>query len=167
MAETPKVYVGNKDDVDAVMALALAGSEENGFVDPSPARLLAEIWPALTLDKGIVGLIGKDRGNLEGAVLLRIGKMWYSDQEVLEEKAIFIHPNHRSSKGARARYLCQFSKKMSDGLGLPLIIGVLSNYRTEGKIRLYQRQFGKPSGAFFLYGAKTGFVKDEADGRKN
>ena len=39
---------------------------------------------------------------------------------------------------------------------IPLLIGVLSNKRTEGKIRLYERQLGKPSGAFFLYGARTG-----------
>ena len=30
------------------------------------------------------------------------------------------------------------------------------NSRTEAKVRMYERQFGKPSGAFFLYGAKTG-----------
>jgi len=46
-------------------------------------------------------------------VLLRIGTMWYSDERVLEEKAIFIHPDFRSAKGGRARQLCEFSKKRS------------------------------------------------------
>lgn len=82
--------------------------------------------------------------------------MWYSDTPVLEEKAIFIHPNYRSAKGGRARRLCEFSKKASDQLEIPLIIGVLSNHRTEAKVRLYERQFGRPSGAFFLYNARTG-----------
>ena len=82
--------------------------------------------------------------------------MWYSDNPVLEEKAIFIHPDFRSAKGGRARQLCEFSKQVADSLGIPLIIGVLSNHRTEAKVRLYERQFGKPSGAFFLYGAHTG-----------
>jgi hypothetical protein len=89
--------------------------------------------------------------------------MWYSDHEVLEEKAIFIHPDFRSAKGGRARKLCEFSKHVSDSLGVPLIIGVLSNHRTEAKIRLYERQFGKPSGAFFLYNATTGGWKDAAE----
>ncbi len=167
MIEPLDVYVGNPNDLDGVMKLAIAGSDENGFVRPSPQRLLHEIWPALNMDHGIMGIIGKDRSNPEGAVLLRIGKMWYSDQDVLEEKAIFIHPDFRSAKGGRARLLCEFSKKVANALDLPLIIGVLSNHRTEGKIRLYERQFGKPSGAFFLYGAKTGFMKDEVDGREN
>lgn len=161
------VYVGNKDDLDGIMNLAMLGSKENGFVEANPQRLLMEIWPALNMDHGIIGIIGKDRANPEGCVLLRIGKMWYSDQEVLEEKAIFIHPDFRSAKGGRARRLCEFSKKVANSLNLPLIIGVLSNHRTAGKIRLYKRQFGEPSGAFFLYGAKTGIMKDEVDGRKD
>jgi hypothetical protein len=82
--------------------------------------------------------------------------MWYSDHSVLEERAIFVDPDCRSAKGGRARRLCEFSKQTADALELPLIIGVLSNHRTEAKVRLYERQFGKPSGAFFLYNARTG-----------
>jgi hypothetical protein len=89
--------------------------------------------------------------------------MWYSDNLVLEEKAIFIHPEYRSARGGRARRLCEFSKHAADTLNIPLIIGVLSNHRTEAKVRLYERQFGKPSGAFFLYNATTGGWKDAAE----
>ena len=35
---------------------------------------------------------------IEGTVLLRIGQVWYSDEPILEEKAIFIHPDYRSAK---------------------------------------------------------------------
>ena len=150
------VRIGTPDDVDGMMEIALAACAENGFVDPNPQRLLAEIWPALNRDHGIVGIIGNPGERLEGAVLLRVGTMWYSDRQVLEEKAIFIAPEFRSARGGRARRLCEFSKQAADGLGLPLIIGVLSNHRTAGKVRMYRRIFGEPSGAFFLYGARTG-----------
>lgn len=156
MTDTLVIRIATPEDVHDVMALALSACDENGFVDPNPEKLLAEIWPALNRDHGLVGLIGEPDGKPEGAVLLRIGTMWYSDHSVLEEKAIFIHPEFRSAKGGRARKLCEFSKQVADGLGIPLIIGVLSNHRTEAKVKLYERQFGKPSGAFFLYGAKTG-----------
>ena len=43
------------------------------------------------------------------------------------------------------------------------MIGVLSNHRTEAKVRLYERQFGKPSGAFFLYNARTGTQRAAAE----
>ena len=159
MAEELKIRVGRPEDVHDVMELALSACDENGFVEPNPERLLAEIWSALNEDHGIIGLIGPEGEKPEGAVLLRIGTMWYSDRQVLEEKAIFIHPSFRSAKGGRARRLCEFSKQVADSLGIPLIIGILSNHRTEAKVRLYERQFGKPSGAFFLYGAMTGASK--------
>ena len=163
MANRVDVRVGTPEDVHDIMELALSACDENGFVDPNPNKLLAEIWPALNLERGLVGIIGEDGKKPEAAVLLRIGTMWYSDADVLEEKAIFVHPDYRSAKGGRARRLCEFSKQVADKLGIPLIIGVLSNHRTEAKVRLYERQFGKPSGAFFLYNAHTGHLRAAAE----
>lgn len=157
------VRIGTPDDVHPMMDLAMQACDENGFVDPNPKKLLAEIWPALNLENGIVGIIQDEGAGLEGAILLRVGTMWYSDAQVLEERAIFIHPDYRSAKGGRARRLCEFSKRTADGLGIPLIIGVLSNHRTEAKVRLYERQFGRPSGAFFLYNATTGVHRTAAE----
>jgi hypothetical protein len=163
MTEELGIRVGTPDDVHKMMDLALAACEENGFVDPNPVKLLGEIWSGLNLDNGLLGIIEGDGNEFEGAVLLRIGGMWYSDRQVLEEKAIFINPEFRSAKGARAKRLCQFSKQVADTLDLPLIIGVLSHHRTEAKIRMYERQFGKPSGAFFLYNARTGMAGTAAE----
>lgn len=163
MDEKLAVRVGDPNDVDAMMDLALQACDENGFVNPNPVKLLEQIYPALMQDRGLVGIIGNKGEKIEGAVLLRVSKMWYSDQDVLEEKAIFIHPEYRSAKGGRARRLVEFSKEVSDYLKIPLIIGVLSNHRTEAKVRLYERQFGKASGAFFLYNAQTGGWKEAAE----
>lgn len=148
--------IGTTHDVDDIMELAIAANEENGFIRATPQKMLHEIYASLSLNRGLMGIIGEPGEPAEGAVLLRIGEMWYSTDPVVEEKAIFIRPEFRSAKGGRARRLCEFSKSVALGLGIPLIIGVLSNHRTEGKIRLYERQFGKPAGAFFLFGAKTG-----------
>lgn len=150
------IRIGTPQDVHDIMELALAANEENGFIRATPAKMLQEIYASLSLNRGLMGIIGEPGQPAEGAVLLRIGEMWYSTDPVVEEKAIFIRPQFRSAKGGRARRLCEFSKRVADGLGIPLIIGVLSNHRTEGKVRLYERQFGKPAGAFFLYGARTG-----------
>jgi hypothetical protein len=163
MSEDIGVRIGGPEDVHPMMELALQACEENGFVDPNPQKLLAEIWPALNLDHGLVGIIQDGGGQLEGAILLRVGPMWYSDANVLEERAIFIHPEFRNAKGGRARRLCEFSKRAADTLEVPLMIGVLSNHRTEAKVRLYERQFGKPSGAFFLYNARTGTQRAAAE----
>jgi GNAT superfamily N-acetyltransferase len=163
MFEDLGVRIGTRDDVHPMMDMALKACDENGFVDPNPVKLLSEIWSGLNLDNGLVGIIQDDGGKLEAAILLRVTTMWYSDAQVLEEKAIFVDPECRSAKGGRARRLCEFAKQAAAELGLPLLIGVLSNNRTEAKVRLYERQFGKPTGAFFLYNARTGLHKEAAE----
>ena len=163
MTEEIPIRIGTMEDLDPMMELAMMACEENGFVNPNPTKLLEQIYAALVQDHGLIGIIGKPNEKIEGAVLLRISKMWYSDQDILEEKAIFIHPDYRNAKGGRARRLVEFSKEASDYLKIPLIIGVLSNHRTEAKVRLYERQFGKASGAFFLYNAQTGGWKEAAE----
>ena len=157
------VRLGVPADVHPMMDMALKACSENGFVDPNPMKLLNEIWCGLNLDNGLIGIIQDDGGKLEAAILLRVTTMWYSDAQVLEEKAIFVDPECRSAKGGRARRLCEFAKQAAAELGLPLLIGVLSNHRTEAKVRLYERQFGKPTGAFFLYNARTGYRQEAAE----
>jgi GNAT superfamily N-acetyltransferase len=109
---------------------------------------------------GLVGVIGGDAGEpLEAMIILRIGSMWYSHENILDEKAIYVAPEFRSAKGGRARKLAEWAKTVSEKLGIPLAIGVLSNTRTEAKIRLYERVFGAPAGVYFLYNAKTGLTE--------
>jgi hypothetical protein len=151
-----RVRIATTDDLDEVMSVALMACAENGFVNPNPAKLAAALWSAMVLDKAICAVIGPPGGRIEGVIYLTIGEMWYSDEVVVEERAIFIHPDYRSAKGGRARKLCEFGKKLATDLDHPMLIGVLSNERTEGKVGMYTRVFGKPSGAFFLYNARTG-----------
>jgi hypothetical protein len=151
-----QIRLATPDDLDEVMRIALAATDENAFLPPNPRKMLNDIWPALNRDHGFMGAIGKPGGMIEGVILLRIGTMWYSDVEIIEEKAIYIHPDYRTARGGRAKRLSDYAKWLSDELHMPLIIGVLSNERTEAKVKLYQRQFGPAAGAFWLYGAKTG-----------
>lgn len=150
------VRIGDLDDLDAMMALVKDATLENAFVAPDVVKLLNEIYPALMQIDGVVGIIGERGKKLEGAVLLRTGTIWYSDEIVIEEKGIYVDPAYRSAKVGRARKLAEFAKAYSDTLNIPLAIGVLSNQRTEAKIRLYEREFGAPAGVFFLYNGKTG-----------
>jgi len=159
-----RVRVGTPADVDGVMMLALKASAENSFVEPVPQRLLEEIYPPLCLDRGIVGIIGDDENPYQGAIVMRIVKLWYSNEDVIEEKAVFVDPAYRAAKGGRARLFCEFAKRTSDEMQLPLLIGILSNDRTEAKVRLYERQFGKPAGAFFLWNGMTASARAARNG---
>lgn len=154
MSDELKIRLATPKDEMPLLNLALRAWEENGIKNVNPEKMVGMIRPALFLWQGLCGIIGDDK--IEGAVLLRISQLWYSDDWILEEKAIFVDPEYRSAKGGRARKLCEFSKRVADELNIPLLIGVLSNTRTEAKVRLYERQFGPPAGAFFLYNAHTG-----------
>jgi len=163
MAEGLKIRLGTPADEEGMLQMALKAWEENGIKSVNPEKMLGMIKPALYLWQGLVGIIGEPGEKIEAAVLLRTSQMWYSDEWILEEKAIFVDPEFRIMKGIRsgqtlghARTLCEFSKQTAEQLGLPLLIGVLSSHRTEAKIRLYEKSFGAPSGAFFLYNAQTG-----------
>ena len=149
------IRLATVEDMAEVMKLAVTACEENGFLNASTELLAREIWPALCQDHGLCPVIGRPGGAIEGLALLRIGAMWYSPETVLEERAIFIYPQFRSAKGGRASRLCEYTKKVADTLNLSLVIGVLSNTRTAGKVKMYTRIFGEPAGAFFLYNART------------
>ena len=153
--ENLEIRVATPDDMDVIMEHAILAAQEAGFVNPDMDILVSEVWAALNQDHGLCAVIGQPGGMIEGGVLLRIGKMWYSHAPVLEERVIFIHPEYRKAPGGRATKLCDFSKKVADTLGMPLLIGVSSTHRTAAKIRLYERQFGKQSGAFFLYNGRA------------
>lgn len=150
------IRLATPDDMAEVMSLAIAGAQENAFLDARASLIAQEVWPAVNQDKGLCGAIGKPGGAIEGIVILRIGNLYYSEQPCVEEKIIYVHPDFRSAKGGRARKLCEFSKHVADTLELPLLIGVCSSHRTAAKVKMYERIFGPPSGAYFLYRTATG-----------
>ena len=153
------VRTGNPADIHPVMKQALAACEENSLTTVNPTKLLGEVWASLNLDNGIMGLIGTDP--IEAGILLRVEALFYSDEKCLLERAIFVNSDYRKG-GSRAKLLCEWAKGAANDLGLPLVIGILTSQRVEAKIRLYERQFGEPSGAYWIYGAKTGAGAQQA-----
>lgn len=154
-----EIYVreGVVEDFNEVMRMSINATRENAFVEPDIEMLKENIYAALVKHMGLVGVIGGAPGEpLEAMIIMRLGHPWYSQEHILDEKAIYVSPEFRAAKGGRARKLAEWAKYISEKLGIPLAIGVLSNSRTEAKIRLYERVFGAPAGVYFLYNAKTG-----------
>lgn len=155
-AEEVKVRIGTPDDVHHMMDIALLACEENGFCSVNKEKLLNPIWAALNGVHGICGIIGKPGEIIQATVLLTAGTVWYSDDIILEERAIYVRPEYRRAVPGRARRLAEFSRHAADFLNLPLTIGVLSSQRTEAKVRMYTGMLGPPSGAYWLYNVSTG-----------
>lgn len=135
-------------DEDELMAMCRALHEENGMFKMNEDKVRGALRRAFTNTGAIIGALGEP-GKIEGSIYLLISNFWYSDEWHLEELWSFVLPQYRRSSNAKD--LISFAKRCSDELGIPLVIGVISNERTAAKVALYQRQLDKPAGAFFLH----------------
>jgi len=153
-----EVRLAVQSDEEDIMVLCRLLHKENGLWTLNEQKVRHMLRRAWRKEFAIVGIVGKP-GALEGMILLVLDQPWYSDDWMLEEMLNYVHPEHR--KSGHAKRLVEFAKKTSEGLGIPLMIGIISNERTEAKVKLYQRQLGSPAGAFFVYGARTGDVGAE------
>jgi hypothetical protein len=152
-----RVRVADSGDEEALMELANYLHAENGLFDMDETAVRYAFRKAIIgrpeQRHGIVGVIGAP-DDLEGAIFLEPSCLWYSTQPCLLELFSYVYPKHRSSTNSID--LIAFAKHVSDHFKLPLMIGVLSNKRTEAKVRLYRRALGEPTGAFFLHNGCTG-----------
>jgi GNAT superfamily N-acetyltransferase len=147
-----RVRLATWEDEHELLALCQRLHDENGLYEMSPEKVRNMLYRAFNRQGGIIGVIGAP-GHIEGAVCLMIGQTWYSDEWFLDELFNYVLPEHRRSNNAKD--LINFAQWCADDCGLRLLIGVLSNTRTEAKVRLYERQLGKAAGAFFVYGNRS------------
>ena len=154
---TPSVVrIAREGDRAEVWRLLLQAFRENGqftlkaekvdwFVSRALQPHLIPEW-----DMGarpIIAVIGFP-GALEALLLMSIDQYWYTDEKHLAEYLVYVDPECRRSNHAKATV--EWMKHQSDITGLPLLTGVISNERTEAKVRLYRRLVPY-IGAFFLY----------------
>lgn len=122
--------------------------EENGIFSFSERKVRNCLQSAWNGQGGIIGVIGVP-GKIEGSICLTIGDYFYTDEFNLSELWNFVLPEYR--KSTNAKELIRFAVRCSDEIGIPLIIGVISNERTIAKIGLYRRLLGDPAGGFFVH----------------
>ncbi len=151
-----KVRLARASDELEIIGLLKLMHAENGWqpLDVDYARLtFARAWER---KGGIMAVIGAPN-HIRAMLYLMITNVWYSRQNHLQELFCWVHPDHRNSDYAKT--LINFAKKcsddMSEGAGhrIPLLMGVLTNKRVAGKVRLYRRFFGLPVGASFVHNA--------------
>jgi hypothetical protein len=154
---TPSVVrIAKADDRPEVWRLLLQSHRENGQFTLKPEKVDWLVTRALEpklipeWDMGarpIISVIGAT-GALEALCLMSVDAYWYTDEKHLGEYLVYVDPECRKSGHAKA--MVEWMKHQSDITGLPLLTGVISNERTEAKVRLYRRMVPY-IGAFFLY----------------
>ena len=143
--------VGPQDE-PAVFELLTMLHAENGIFPMSEDRVRETIHAATGRKGGIIGVVDGDSGP-KATIGLFMEQLWYSDAWWLVERWNFVHPDHRRTPYAKRTI--EFAKWCADNLGLDLLMGIVSNQRTEAKVRLYRRQL--PSvGGFFMHRSVKG-----------
>ncbi len=99
-----------------------------------------------------IGIVGDDR--IEGSVYLSVELPFCSESPFLAELWLYVFPEFRKSNHAKT--LIAFSKAIASIVQIPLVIGVFTSQHVAAKCRLYQRQFGEPSGQLFIYQGARG-----------
>lgn len=165
-ALTPSVVrVGRPEDATEVYRLLLLGHAENALfpVENARAAYFAQrfLWAnKMPVDdpgpRGVIGVIGPRGGHLEAITMVGIGCQWYTLQKHLEEFIVYVDPDHRRGTN-HLQALIDWLWMQAERTGLPLVNGILTNYRTESKIRLYERIYGKENkvGAYFVHFPKS------------
>lgn len=143
-----QVRMAQPEDRQPLWELMLTLHGENGLFSVSPGKVDAMLDKFYERRGALIGAIG-DVGAPVAAIYLEIEQPVYSDDWVLWEQFNFVHPDHRRSP--YATMLIDYGKRCADELRLPLMIGILSNHRTEAKMRLYDRVLHR-AGGYYVYG---------------
>jgi len=161
MSEKYRVRLAQRYERQELFDAVKLCHDENGIFPLSERKVMAAIDRALNSMEGhgegspaVVGVIGPP-GQIEASLFLSVEQPNYSDAWHLIEYWNFCHPDFRAPAG-RASALLEWAKTVSAKMQLPVIIGIVSNERTNAKIRLYERHV-KHVGAFFLHDP-TGLV---------
>lgn len=134
-------------DEDKIVAMISLLHDENGLFPLSQQKVRDYMQRYFRKEGALIGVIGPV-GDPVGSIYLEIGQPYYSESWYLNEAWNFVHPDHRRSDYAKK--LLAWAKSMSEQMKLPLMVGIVSNHRTEAKIRLYEKQLEK-AGAFFVW----------------
>ena len=147
-----RVRLGQPVDEEELMELCRGLHAENGIFPLNEQKVRDALHRAFEQKGGILGVVGP-AGAIEGLIYMVLSTFWYSDTTHLEELFLYVKPEYRKTPDARD--LMRFAKWCADQTGFRLVIGVLTNERVAGKIRLYQREFANPAGNFFIYEAQN------------
>lgn len=144
------VRIATRSDEDEIMNLLAIMHAEGGIMPLDEMEAKKTFNLAFNRQGGVIGVIGGS-GDIKAMIFLLMSRFWYSREYHLEELFNFVRPDVRKSKENYAPRLIEFAKKCADEIKIPLTIGVLTNIRMEGKVRLYKRSLGVPAGAWFVH----------------
>jgi hypothetical protein len=145
---TSPVRKARREEADELLEMCKTLHAENGQFSFCERKIRDQLEMAFSRNGAVIGVIGQP-GRLEASICMSLSSYYYTDDIHLGERWNFVLPQYR--KSTNAKELIKFGMLCAEELGIPFITGVISNERTEAKLRLYRRLLGDPVGGFFIY----------------
>lgn len=149
------VRVAVKADERAIFDLLMTqAAEESAFAPVNEFKVLEAIKSATERKGGIIGIIDSDDGRIAATIGLIMGWWWYSEEGHYQDLWCFVSPEFRRGRNNYAQRLIQFAKWWGEQAGAPVLMGVASTKRTQGKIRLFARNMPLVGAGFMWRSAR-------------
>lgn len=141
------IRMAEAEDIPDALELCASLYHEEGVlfeIDPDKARAAIKSF----VSNGVVVLAFSNDGEMVGCAAAVVDTMWWSKTPFLRCVFCYVLPEFRRSTFARD--MLRSIKRAGEALGVKTVSDVLSERRTEGKCRLYQREF-RELGKVFIY----------------
>jgi hypothetical protein len=141
----PSVKLATSADAEEIVELLIVNHAENGLASLKLNAVWQTVVRGCERQDAMIGII-RGESKIEASLGLYRGEWWYSDEQHWIDHWNFVHPDHRKSK--HAQHLIDFANWIGSQMKEPVLMGVLSDHRTEGKLRLYGRKMKLIGGLF-------------------
>lgn len=135
------------DDETAILDLLRVRHGEEGVGSFDEDCVLQTLRRGIQRQFAMVGVIRGKKG-IEASIGLFVDQPWYSREGYLSDRWAVVGIGYRKSE--HAKNMLQFAKWSAHEIGFPLVMTMIQNEATEGKLKLYERQLPK-AGSLFIY----------------
>ena len=143
-----KVILANPEDISQILGLLKLRHNEDGIGEFNEPLVRNYVSRGVRGILAVVGVIKGSRNNVEATAGIYMDAPWYSSEPLLEERWLFVHPDHRRSEHAKS--LIAFAKMGAVILKQRLVVTAISNPITEPRVKLLERNLPK-SGLVFVF----------------
>jgi N-acetylglutamate synthase-like GNAT family acetyltransferase len=131
-----EIRVATREDEPALLELLQTMHAEGGLLPLDLDRARAMFARAFDRRGGIIGVIGP-KNDIEAMIGLLITSFWYTRSNHLEQFVLCVRPDKRKNKHAET--LRSSANKCSEAIGIPMVVGLVSDKQTQTKSRARRR----------------------------
>jgi hypothetical protein len=139
------VKLATSKDAEELVDLLIENHRENGLASLNLESLWEAIVRGCERQDAMIGIIRGPK-RIEASAGLYRGPWWFSREQHWIDYWNFVHPDHR--KTTHAKMLLEFANWVGSQFSEPVFMGVLSDHRTEAKMKLYGRKLRLVGGTF-------------------